>query len=60
MYMYMYMYILGDLALALCVNRWIASCGGQREGRTGKLEQQNAGQTGNLRVFFLRFVARAQ
>ena len=40
-YIYIYIYILADLALALCVIRWIAKCGVQRGRHMGKLEQQN-------------------
>ncbi len=50
------MYVLGALSLAQREKRWIASCGEHRGGRAGKLEQQNAGRTRNLRVlFFLSF-----
>ena len=45
--------ILGALALAQRVNRWVASCWMDRGGRTGKPEQQNAGRTRNLYVFLL-------
>ena len=50
--MNIYIYILGALALAIRVNRWIASCGAQRGGSVAKLRQQSAGRTRNMRVLF--------
>ena len=47
---YIYIYILGALTLAQRHNRWIAGCGDDRGGRAGKLKQQNARRTRNLRV----------
>ena len=57
--MYICIYILGVLALALRVNRWVASCEADRGGHAGKLEQHHARGTGNVRAFF-RSPARKQ
>ena len=48
--MYVCLYVLGELALAQRHNRWIAGCGDDRGRRAGKLKQQNARRTRNLRV----------
>ena len=50
LYSCIYITILGALTLAQRHNRWIAGCGDDRGGRAGKLKQQNARRTRNLRV----------
>ena len=54
---FLYYYrLLGAPALAQRKGDWVASCGVDRVDRAGKLEQQNAGRTRNLRVVFFSFV----
>ena len=48
--LYVFIMQLGALTLAQRQNRWIAGCGDDRGGRAGKLKQQNARRTRNLRV----------
>ena len=42
---------IGAIALAQRVNRWLASCGVDRGGRAGQLEQRSARRTRDLSVF---------